>query len=93
MSDKITLSDLSLELEPALAHAFMSYQTFKEQQVPLDAKGFAAYHNACKSALLHIALLMKLLDEKEKPETPDTDWLQLARQSLKGIETNELFVD
>ena len=57
-----------------LEKAVQSYQTFASSPPPMDAKEFNAYHGACKSALMHIALLEKLIElNPEKPPDSDRD--------------------
>ena len=52
--------DVGKDLSPALQKAIDDYLNFSEARAPTDIKEFNAYHTACKSALLHIALLVKL---------------------------------
>lgn len=70
-----------------LEKAVQSYQTFASSPPPMDAKEFNAYHGACKSALMHIALLEKLIElnpEKPPDSFPLDEWIQAARQELKN---------
>ncbi len=67
-----------------LHKAIQSYQEFANQSVPLNAKEFNAYHTACKSALMHIALLDKLTAEQTTaPPLPLEMWLNQAKEELK----------
>lgn len=92
MSDKSTLPDLSEYLKSGLKQAILSYEVFKKNEVPSDAKGFTAYHNACKAALMHIALLVKLFQGQSAPSDSETDWLQMARDALaESEEDNDVF--
>ena len=94
MSDKPILPDLSESLKSALIQAVDSYETFKQADIPQDAKGFTAYHNACKSALTHIALLMKLIQSSSvDTSSSEPDWLSQARLALaeETEETRDLF--
>ena len=90
-------SELSTEFQFGLRRAISSYRSFQQADIPTDPKGFTAYHNACKAALLHIALLMKLLPEQS--ETGDSkmpDWIALAQNALKDkteITEDEMFPD
>ena len=89
MSDKPRMPDLSESLAAELQRAVSSYEAFKQAEIPTDAKGFTAYHNACKAALMHMALLMKLMNgEKTDPGTAEPDWLAAARSAL-ATETEE----
>ncbi|WP_142849968.1 hypothetical protein [Telmatospirillum sp. J64-1] len=58
------LEGLKAHLRPHLARrleqAAASYDDFAAQEAPLDAKGFAAHHAACRAALAHLDLLVKL---------------------------------
>ncbi len=91
MSDNTRFPDLSEHLAQDLKRALDSYQTFEQGAIPTDAKGFTAWHNACKSALMHIALLMKLIGGTPRPTTdePTIDWIQKARTALTDLKTEE----
>ena len=83
MPDKSRLPDLSASFKSGLMRAIQSYEEFKEQEIPFDAKGFAAYHNACKSALLHIALLLKMSQSNQGSDSPTAEnWVEAARAAL-----------
>ena len=83
MSDKSCFPDLSASLKSGLSRAVQSYEEFKEQDIPYDAKGFAAYHNACKSALMHIALLLKMSQSNRGSDAPAAEtWVEAARSAL-----------
>ncbi len=102
MSDNSLFPDLSEHLSRDLQRALDSYQTFEQGDIPTDSKGFTAWHNACKSALLHIALLIKLIQTTPRPSdekevnTP-ADWLTKAHDALKNLPTedwtNDAFFD
>ena len=47
-------------LPGAIAKALGSYELFSGQDAPDEAKEFTAHHNACKVAIAHIELLIKL---------------------------------
>ena len=94
MSDKSFKTDLSEQLSCGLKEAILSYQRFQKNEIPSDAKGFTGYHNACKAALMHIALLLKLIPESDKETSVETnDWLAQARQALQTEDEDELFID
>lgn len=69
-----TLAALKTRLKKTLpekiSEVIASYETFSEQPVPDDAKGFSAHHSACKSAVVHAETLLKLArwteDEKRR---------------------------
>ncbi|WP_240796801.1 hypothetical protein [Terasakiella sp. SH-1] len=62
---RVLLADL---LPSLIQSATISYEAFSNADVPEDAKGFAAHHAACKSALSHMELLTKLARWAEKTE-------------------------
>lgn len=47
-------------LPEKISRVLESYENFLAQEVPDDAKGFTAYHSACKSAVVHAETLLKL---------------------------------
>ena len=47
-------------LPPALEIAFASYREFAAKSQSEDAAGFKKHHDACKAAISHIELLLKL---------------------------------
>lgn len=94
MSDKPFKTDLSEQLSSGLKEAIQSYQQFQKTEIPTDSKGFTGYHNACKAALMHIALLLKLIPDSGEGETlENNDWLTKARLALKMEDEDELFPD
>lgn len=75
---------LTESLSPYLDKTLQSYQSFLDQTNPTDAKGFTAYHNACKAVLSHLALLMKLMDEPVTAEPQQQsllDWINKAKNA------------
>lgn len=53
-------------LPKKVAEAILGYELFSKTEAPMDAKGFANYHTACKSAMAHIDTLIKLMKWAEK---------------------------
>ncbi|WP_343868951.1 hypothetical protein [Caenispirillum bisanense] len=47
-----------------------AYDAFSATAAPDDAKGFAAHHAACKAALAHVEVLVKLLRWAAPPALP-----------------------
>jgi hypothetical protein len=91
---------LRLLLPERILHAAERYGDFAGQVPSETAKEFAAHHAACKSALAHIDLLVKLLrwaadeagldEEKEKEKAPgESDFLIRAREALEREETDD----
>ena len=60
-------------LPDAIAQALGSYYSFAQQDAPPEAKEFSAHHNACKVAIAHIELLIKLARWADVPEAGDQD--------------------
>lgn len=94
-----TLSALKRRLKKTLpekiSQVIESYETFSEQAVPDDAKGFSAHHSACKSAVIHAETLLKLArwteDEIVQPEAEKTGsdimaLLDEAKTDIDGFE-------
>lgn len=56
-----TRQSIAAFLPDILDRALLSYAAFAENNAPgEEAKDFAAHHNACKVAIAHIELLIKL---------------------------------
>ncbi|SOD92537.1 hypothetical protein [Caenispirillum bisanense] len=70
----MTLDDLKGSLAARLperaAAAVAAYDAFSATPAPDDAKGFAAHHAACKAALAHVEVLVKLLRWAAPPAVP-----------------------
>jgi hypothetical protein len=62
-------------LPAAIARALGSYHDFSDQTVPDDAKGFSAHHSACKIAIAHVELLLKLARWAEVTSDDESDSL------------------
>jgi len=74
------------DFQKFLDKAVQSYQDFVRFSPSMDAKEFNAYHSACKSALMHIGLLEKLIEAKQEQNPVQlnlSDWINSARQELK----------
>lgn len=57
----------------AIHRALESYARFSAQDVPDDAKGFAAHHTACKAAVAHVDYLLRLSRWTGKDESNEAD--------------------
>lgn len=91
MTDTTLSEEIFKPLQKGLKRAADSYNALINEDIPSDPKGFTAYHNACKAALMHIALAAKITASLSPPEISDnTDWLKLAKEALKTEEDNEL---
>ena len=59
---------IAVFLPDAIARALTSYHRFSRQEAPDEAKEFSAHHNACKVAIAHIELLIKLARWADLPD-------------------------
>jgi hypothetical protein len=73
-------------LPDALATALSSYHLFSQQEVDTKAKEFNAHHTACKVAIAHIELLIKLARWAELPDPSDENQ---ARQMALALELSQ----
>lgn len=90
--------DLAAVLPPLITAAADSYRGFAAAAAPDDAKGFAAHHAACKAALAHMELLIKLArwaedDTTDEPPPGDVDTVERllasARAAVAEVEDDE----
>ncbi|MBU6234528.1 MAG: hypothetical protein KGQ41_01675 [Alphaproteobacteria bacterium] len=63
-----TRAKVAQSLPDAIDHAMQSYRLFSNQNVSTDAKEFSAHHAACKTAIAHIELLLKLAAWAKLPD-------------------------
>ena len=82
-------TDVGKELIPALQKALSDYLEFSANDAPSEAKEFNAYQGACKSALLHIALLVKLTQNQPQEESIIPDLSALLEQAKKELNEND----
>lgn len=78
-----TRSQIAEILPRAIAKAMESYEDFLENPDISDAKAFKDHHNACKVAIAHVALLIKLAEWAELPAQADLDAAQ--HQVLRAL--------
>ena len=83
--------DVGKELAPALQKALADYLAFSENIAPNDTKEFNAYHTACKAALLHVALLLKLTQKEIATDHVIPDLSALLEQAKKDLKTDDDF--
>ena len=81
--------DIGKELNPALKKALADYLNFSLNDAPSDIKEFNAFHTACKAALLHIALLIKLTQKDNPADTIIPDLSSLLEQAKKELAQND----
>jgi hypothetical protein len=71
MTEKIeehTRRQIAEFLPDAIARTLKSYRGFSEQKPAEEARDFYAHHNACKVAISHIELLIKLARWADLPD-------------------------
>ena len=68
-------------MNPVLKKTLAQYQHFLDQPVSLEAKEFTAYHNACKSVLGHVSILLKLLQSEQNASKDARDLLALIERA------------
>lgn len=90
-------ADFPALLNPVLKKTLAQYQDFLNQPVSLEAKEFTAYHNACKSVLGHISILLKLLQNDPNASKDEPDLLALIEraktQTMGLLEENDAEFD
>lgn len=64
-------------LPDAIERAVDSYRTFSSDSDEKKSKNFSAYHTACKAAIAHIELLLKLANWAELPRDSDDESLSV----------------
>lgn len=80
------MKDFFLDVLPEkLTTALQAYDEFTAQPAPLDFKSFGAFHSACKNALSHMILLVKLLQlfDENTGKEDSFDWLEKARLAME----------
>jgi len=76
-----------------LGRTLNSYEQFSGMPLPEDAKSFAAYQSACKSALAHLDQLLKLgrwvengaLPSEEDNNNGSSELLKKAQQAIAEL--------
>lgn len=90
-----TRDDIAAFLPKAIRSALQSYQGFSEEQSTnpkqSDAKNFKDHHDACKVAIAHIELLIKLAQWADLPPPElDDENAQAKMQMLIECANTEL---
>lgn len=92
--DKKTKKQIAHFLPQAIVQALHSYRKFSGNIATDEAKEFSAHHSACKAALAHIELLLKLARQSDlvgaadtqKDKTVLSDMISKARAELEQSE-------
>ncbi len=75
---------ISEALPAALITAMESYQFFLEREIPDEAKEFKAHHEACKVAIAHIELLIKLAQWADLIKDDDQEDHKFLRMMIEN---------
>lgn len=92
MIDKIEQAgreQIATFLPDAIAKALTSYHRFADSSIPDDPKGFSAHHGACKVAIAHVELLLKLARWADLPDAAVADQNTQVILSAMMAEANE----
>ena len=81
--------EVGKDLVPALQKALKDYLIFEQAEAPASTKEFNAYHTACKAALLHIALLIKLTQNETPDDSIVPDLSVLLEQAKKELNEDD----
>lgn len=83
---------LHRRLPDQMKAVWQDYLAFCQCPLPDDAKAFSAHQQACKNALAHLLILMKLGAFPEAgtgPAAEETEWIQAARAAIAETEEKE----
>ena len=85
---------LKQELPKKISQVFEDYRLL-EDDIGTDIKSFGAYHSACKNALAHICMMMKILSVVETTDNENNmpHWLAQARNALQQEEDTDDITD
>ena len=75
-----------------MKHVWTDYLAFCQETPPQEAKAFSAHQQACKNALAHLLVLMKLaalMGPTSAPVAEETDWIRAAQTALAQTEETE----
>lgn len=86
MADKE--QNLSSTWSEYLKKAIKDYQCFMAQSTPMEPKDFAAYHNAGKAALAHIAMIKKMIEEPDD-KAKEMDFFDLLEQAREATHEDD----
>ena len=86
-----TRQDIAKFLPDALSTALSSYQLFSDSHIPDpgEAKAFKDHHDACKVAIAHIQLLIKLAEWAKLPDAKVGDHHNQIRMMMLMQEGKE----
>lgn len=95
---KALKKSLKKSLPGKISRVIRSYEDFSEQEIPDDAKGFCAHHNACKSAVIHAETLLKLarwtsddstVESNQELRAKDTDILTMLDEAREDLNDDD----
>ncbi len=83
---------LNARLPDQIKTVWEDYLAFCHVPAPDEAKAFSAHQQACKNALAHVLILIKLAAMTEPPSDRtvlQTDWIRAAQNALNQTEEIE----
>lgn len=69
--DQVTRQQIKNFLPSAILQTLTSYEEFMMKDESINAKDFSAHHSACKSAISHLELLLKIAKVADIPNQSD----------------------
>lgn len=85
-----TRAQIANTLPHAIEKALASYHEFYDQMTPDNAKDFSAHHGACKTAIAHIELLLKLAKWADLPQDGQQELKSVLDNAQNEIQTTNL---
>jgi len=87
-------TDLHRKLPKLVFEALVTYQRFSAGPPPEDAKAFTAYQTACRAALAHLHLLVKLADftsagANDAEDQDLNELIEAARTAVQDIQAED----
>ncbi len=82
--EMLTRRQIAEFLPTAIETALTSYQLFSESDSLDNAKDFKAHHDACKIAIAHIELLIKLAQWADLPDLEDGNDQNILRGLIES---------
>lgn len=93
--DPSTRQQIADFLPVAILKTLNSYDDFTTNKDFIASKEFAAHHSACKAAIAHLELLLKLAQWAEIPDDPSQEnqflanLLKMAQERVRAREDND----
>lgn len=82
--DELTRGKIAACLPEAIDQAIRSYRLYTAKEPETGPTGFGAYHTACKAAIAHLQLLLKLAAWADVPATGEQTALAALMADAEG---------